>query len=334
MLFAIMNTQRRRFAVRLLGGTVFVLGHWQSLHGEDDSTPVWYRPSRWWRQVSLCHCTMQRDDCNEHECSGGSSGSVPKFTMEMVEAELPTMQQAQRMTVRRYPAAVSDAEIQHVIRWEEQHRDQLGSTRRDGEGIKRADSPWRTSYMHSAGMFQKDAGNQALLDKLVDLAVAADAEEGWGLLCKPGTDGTGAVHCDRNQIRIRVVELHTVGPHGSLPDPKHCDLGSLVTIDVMLADPVAGDFQGGRFCTLESDGKLLERVFERGDVTVFPSHKYHCIAPVKSGQRRVMVIELWRGEARTCAHRCLQHFGPCTYSAAQSRVDLILTSALPEVDPW
>ena len=44
------------------------------------------------------------------------------------------------------------------------------------------------------------------------------------------------------------------------------------------------------------------------------SHKYHSVQPVLSGHRQCMVLELWEGDERSCAHRCTQRFGECDYS--------------------
>jgi hypothetical protein len=35
--------------------------------------------------------------------------------------------------------------------------------------------------------------------------------------------------------------------------------------------------------------------------------------------RRTLILEFWVGEARTCPHRCEQHWGPCNYSPATKR---------------
>lgn len=59
--------------------------------------------------------------------------------------------------------------------------------------------------------------------------------------------------------------------------------------------PCAGDFLGGNFQTLEADGHLKPHQFELGDALVFVSHKYHCVAPVTAGRRRVLVTELFSG---------------------------------------
>ena len=119
---------------------------------------------------------------------------------------------------------------------------------------------------------------------------------------------------------------------GALSDPTHCDGGSLVTLDIMFSAP--GDFQGGTFVTPEYDGILAKHSFEQGDLIVFPSHKYHYVEPVTTGHRRVMVMEIWRGKTRSCAHRCLQHLGECHYTNAMSKVDNLLQASFPEVDPW
>jgi hypothetical protein len=38
--------------------------------------------------------------------------------------------------------------------------------------------------------------------------------------------------------------------------------------------------------------------------------QYHCVQPVISGRRRVLILELWAGPERRCPHRCLTP--PCT----------------------
>jgi predicted 2-oxoglutarate/Fe(II)-dependent dioxygenase YbiX len=112
-----------------------------------------------------------------------------------------------------------------------------------------------------------------------------------------------------SDVGVRCIEYHHVRPGGSLPDPKHHDVGSLVTIDVLLCEPT--DFTGGEFTTLEHDGRVQLQQFggrERsaaGDGILFVSHKYHSVRAVTSGTRRVLVIELWVGPDTTCNHRCV-----------------------------
>merc|ERR1711924_327646 len=71
------------------------------------------------------------------------------------------------------------------------------------------------------------------------------------------------------------------------------------------------DFEGGAFRTLEADGNLLSHPFERGDLNVFLSHKYHCVDPVMHGRRQVFVCEWWEGLERRCNERCMIPWGPC-----------------------
>jgi hypothetical protein len=161
----------------------------------------------------------------------------------------------------------------------------------------------------------------------------------------------------REDVAIRCVELHEVGPGGALPNPQHFDGGSVLTIDVMLSAPA--DFTGGNFCTPEEAtsfssppdastvaGKkeivhavgdmgeglgpgevLIAQRFELGDALAFLSHKRHCVQPVTSGVRRVMVIELWCGEERTCAHRCEHHWGDCKHSRLWAAFSRMVTSS-------
>ena len=70
--------------------------------------------------------------------------------------------------------------------------------------------------------------------------------------------------------------------------------------------------------------------FEKGDMLLFLSHKYHTVAEVTSGLRQVLILELWQGEERECAHRCEQHWGACTTTLAVARMQFLL---LMDVDP-
>ena len=73
--------------------------------------------------------------------------------------------------------------------------------------------------------------------------------------------------------------------------------------------------------TLSSDAETVaaDRAFEeypqfaQGDAMVFVSTKYHCVAPVTRGTRRVCVLEYWAGEPRVCPHRCKMPVGTCHY---------------------
>ena len=62
----------------------------------------------------------------------------------------------------------------------------------------------------------------------------------------------------------------------------------------MLAEP-GKEYTGGTFETIEADGSLSLWPMHRGDVLVFPSHKFHSLDKVMSGLRQVMIIEFWAG---------------------------------------
>lgn len=99
----------------------------------------------------------------------------------------------------------------------------------------------------------------------------------------------------------------------------------MYTVDVLLCEP--SDYRGGVFSTLEADGASRTHAFEkRGDALCFQSHKFHSVSPVTAGERRVLIVEFWLGEARTCAHRCPRHWGPCNYSAGDSFLRRVFVS--------
>ena len=96
-----------------------------------------------------------------------------------------------------------------------------------------------------------------------------------------------------SEVGVRCVEYHTVQPGGGLPDPKHHDIGSLLTVDILLSP--RAEFGGGTFSTLEADGELLPHRFggrgegqERpGDALLFLSHKWeptHTSLPLHAAQ--------------------------------------------------
>ena len=217
---------------------------------------------------------------------------------EMIAKE-DQMAEAQRSSVVRLCNFLSDAEIQSV----HELAARLGDAGRSVESAAYRTGAWDTSYLQAGGAFASQL--PALAAKLVDAAREVDEAQGWRLLA------------DKPRVTMRVVEYHTVKTHGSLPWAHHFDEGSLLTIDCMLSDPTT-DFAGGVFETLEPDGELKPHAFERGDVQVFRSHKYHCVSPVTSGARNVLVIELWDGEERRCAHRCEQRTGRCAFERCKA----------------
>ena len=154
----------------------------------------------------------------------------------------------------------------------------------------------QTCYLSTANAFGRELPH--IRSKLMAAAARVDAQH-WKLLA------SGA-----RKVVPRCVECHRLGSGRDVLHPGHYDHGSVLTIDVMLSRP-GEDFNGGRFQTVESDGSVRAHPFERGDAIVFVSHKPHFVEAVSKGERRVLIIELWEGEERTCPHRCECRRGAC-----------------------
>eukprot|EP00931_Biecheleriopsis_adriatica_P060529 TRINITY_DN36366_c0_g1_i1.p1 TRINITY_DN36366_c0_g1~~TRINITY_DN36366_c0_g1_i1.p1 ORF type:complete len:314 (-),score=40.58 TRINITY_DN36366_c0_g1_i1:303-1244(-) len=146
---------------------------------------------------------------------------------------------------------------------------------------------------------------QTLLPSSREVAELATLEAVKLEPCADATGGDEVRRCKALWCNVRVAEYHVhIAPSPALPDIHHHDTDSLVTIDVMLSDPT-NDFNGGEFGTLQPGGELkMDYGFCRGDALIFVSHKYHCVQPVRKGERRVLVLELWRGPECGCPHRC------------------------------
>jgi hypothetical protein len=181
---------------------------------------------------------------------------------------------------------------------------------RDARGKLAPNGEWRTSYLHAEGHFRQALPN--LYAKLRRAIEDADHEEGWGLVSARLPE----------RVNFRTIECHEYGAGGQLSEPLHYDAGSLVTIDVMLADPNM-DFDGGQLATTEPSGEVLTHDLDKGDALIFVSHKYHNVLPVTRGKRMVLVAELWEGPERMCAHRCpcnVEMASTCDYTLGRSHV--------------
>lgn len=220
------------------------------------------------------------------------------------EASLPPVAEAQLTRVVRLPRWFSDDEIEQIHSLHDAVASKVGTSGRDAANQAAAyhTGVWEVSYLSTDGHFR--AARPALLDKLI--AAAHKADEQFNVLKRA-----------QKPVKPRCVEYHVVSANGSLPFPHHHDAGSFLTVDVMLSDP-SQDFTGGCFETLEADGSMTQHTFEKGDAMVFVSHKPHCVSQVRSGERRVLILELWEGEERTCGHRCERHWGECKHTASDS----------------
>jgi len=245
-------------------------------------------------------------------------GSEP---FEDSELGLPSVEQAQELPAVIIRNLVSEDEIQELLAAAEADSSRFGSVSRDAHGVFQLRGPWETWYLHTGGWFQHHFPE--LQRRLLEATAAVDRES-WHLLAAAPFARQAGLPVVRN------AELHTVKAKGALPDPSHFDSGSLWTCDVMLARP-GEDFGGGELQTPEGDC-LTCHDLRCGDALVFPSHKRHCVAPVKWGCRQVLVLEFWHGVERTCAHRCLQRWGTCPHTVAVSRMERILRSGSGDTD--
>lgn len=136
--------------------------------------------------------------------------------------------------------------------------------------------------LHGADLCAAETARNARLTKLESAGKSVSASVDHGIALA--------------SLAPRCVEYHTMigganglascgteslpgGSQGAGPAPlrtavktAHYDQGSVLTVDIMLAD-TAG-FEGGRLSTLEADGECKHHTFEQGDALVFVSHKY------------------------------------------------------------
>ena len=220
------------------------------------------------------------------------------------EDRLPLSAEAQTTNVVRVPKLLSSDEIDALHQVHARLKPKLGSAGRTSGNQAAAyrQGSWETTYLSTDGHFGREMPE--LRERLIAAARTVD-DANWQVLRRA-----------KHEVLPRCVEYHQVEANGSLPFQHHHDAGSWITIDVMLSD--ASDFEGGEFSTLECDGTLQQHTFDKGDALIFVSHKFHCVAPVTAGRRNVLVMELWEGEERDCAHRCERHYGHCGHTARDS----------------
>lgn len=223
---------------------------------------------------------------------------------ECKKHRLMTPQEAKATDPVRVPNFLSESELADLLARirEVTASNAVGTITRDPSGEMHGMGVWRTAYLHTDGVFaEKFADIKA---KLLDAIIRVDAEH-WQLLAGR----------DVSKVHLRTVEFHEYLPGGQLKERKHYDAGSLITCDIMLADPGA-DFEGGEFVAdIDEDAMLQE--FRQRDLVLFISHKYHNVRPVTKGKRAVLVAEIWEGPEKRCAHRCLSRDDACSYSLAR-----------------
>jgi len=260
--------------------------------------------------LSLCGaliaCSASTSVCTEDSSNANGRCSAPRA---MTPGSDNQDEDALRREYERYVAAVeaplnnldeSVAQLTRAIRIPGLlSRDDIRAVHREGAAIaqQRADSTidrsawgqpkgtWLVTFLNTGGEFESRLPQ---LHARVRAAALAVDREHWNVT-------SGVEH-----VNFRVAEYHTMHATlggrptgGGLHTKRHCDHGSLVTIDILLSDPA--EIEGGVLQTLEADGKLLSYTWEQGDALVFLSHKYHSVSELTRGTRNVLVCELWQG---------------------------------------
>ena len=230
------------------------------------------------------------------------------------QPRLDSVMEAQRTAVVRVPGFLDEEAIHRV----DAVAALVAASAGEQDIHRRQGAPagsWSTVFINA----QLSTLLPTLHDALFAAARQADTQT-WKLLDE-----------ERSDLAFRCVEYHAVTPGGGIPMAKHHDWGSLLTLDVMLSDP-GTDFEGGAFQTLE-DGAQQTHRFERGDLLIFHSHKYHSVQPVTAGRRRVLVSEIWEGLPRRCARRCDTPWGPCVCNFAPPPAIYALPAKTTKIKP-
>lgn len=145
---------------------------------------------------------------------------------------------AQLLPVVKIPDFFSPDDIRAVRRLRDEHALTHGPAPLARQG-------WRTTYVSANGLF---AGREpVLLERLSQLPWQLDVGHLAG-----GDSGALDELC--HGLSVRCAEFHVGTPGGALRDPKHFDEGSLVTVDILLAD----NFEGGNLTTLEVTSSLFD----------------------------------------------------------------------------
>eukprot|EP00927_Polykrikos_kofoidii_P034499 TRINITY_DN29268_c0_g1_i1.p1 TRINITY_DN29268_c0_g1~~TRINITY_DN29268_c0_g1_i1.p1 ORF type:complete len:252 (+),score=44.67 TRINITY_DN29268_c0_g1_i1:162-917(+) len=212
--------------------------------------------------------------------------------------------EAQKSGVVRFPKLLSHDDLEQVLAC---HQAALAAGDPKEINVQnRTHVNKRCTFLHGSTV-PKDgqliACAPRLLGKLLRATVDAAERGGWRVApteskAKSARTQRGDApyllqDIDVRRLCIRVVELWEYEPGGGLPDDKHYDAGSIITIVCLVNHST--DFTGGVFRTLESDNRQEEHHLERGDAVCFVSHKYHNITPLITGRRISLVMELWQG---------------------------------------
>jgi len=243
---------------------------------------------------------------------------VRKFTLVKPPLSVP---QAQLTKALRFKEFISENERRQLLTIL-QNCNFPSYTSNVNEDIDTLGNPVHTTmYVQTDNFFETKL--DWLHKRIVKLVRHLNIKERWGF--NMSSDSS---------FNVRVAEYHEMSEGGSLSDCRHVDVGSVVTVDIMLEEAT----KGAIFQTLESTKKTVDELkhihhtghekseeinkekeflkphsFCARDAMVFMSHKYHCVSTLLKGQRKVFVVEFWNGQKPICGHRCEDPTGNCTF---------------------
>tara|TARA_B110000971_G_C20009776_1_gene501017 strand:+ start:463 stop:1329 length:867 start_codon:yes stop_codon:yes gene_type:complete len=236
---------------------------------------------------------------------------------------LPSLPSAQKTQVVRVPNFLTHQQCDELLSLTSDSKilQEAGILQRDRHGVTHnnhfIEAPWRTTYLNSAPSFTLNSSTSLFIQKLKDEAMLALKQNpDWAKLIKARTI---------EESVPRVIEIHESRAGGGLVHTKHYDGGSLVTFDILLKD----DFLGGAFATLEENNAMKIHDFNKGDLVIFISHKYHTVQKISKGQRATFILELWEGEERKCPHRCTLMHGSCDFSKSDILMEKMIAPGMP-----
>ena len=197
--------------------------------------------------------------CVEFRAQLNTTAAPPPAVVDEVMAPLPRL--ITQLLNRDDRAAVEQAAVVCRRRY----------PRLNGEGDVTGSKAHAITYLHRDGYFGRDHG--PLLKKI-----------------------TGAMARDWRgpPLTVRCVEHHVYTEGGGLVLEDHRDLGSSLSLSVLLSD----QYKGGAFTTTEA-GVITTHAPSIGDGVLFASETVHNVSPIERGERRALVVELWTGPATT-----------------------------------
>lgn len=192
---------------------------------------------------------------------------------------------AQATQAVRIRGLLSPEEIQAVHQAGAALALQRGDSTIDRSAWGQPEGTWRVTFLNTDGAFESLLPD--VYERIRRAALAVDLEY-WNV-----TAGVRDVNYRVAEYHTMVATLNGAPTGGGLHTTRHCDQGSLVTVDILLTDP--SEIEGGVLQTLEPDGELTSHTWAQGDALIFLSHKYHSVSELTRGTRQVLVCELWQG---------------------------------------